>query len=261
MSKKLYISLAFALALLVSVYAFFSRNPKNIEPDESGHDVQVEELKQDEKAIEEVDSEPIESKHKSDDIEKTERELEEEQTKATGETGISSELKSAELASDEEEIIEASDEAKEQLEENKRDEKKDLSAQEVSSAKLISDQKIFRRFLNGRFNGSAKVKRNKKTEIWEITMYTKYEKEGGELSGESSIEVSGGEYSGRHRSEGTNRGFLQLEDGSILIEISPQAYLKVNRKNRERLRGQIFEKEKKSGAYLSLGKFELSREL
>ncbi len=253
--------MAFALVILVSVYAYLSRNPNYIEADESGPDVQVEELKQEEQVIEEVDSEPIESKYKGDDIEKTERELEEEQTKAINAAGISSDAKSAELASDEEEIIEASDEAKEKLEENKREEKKELSAQEVSSAKLINDQKIFRRFLNGRFNGSAKVKRNQKTEIWEITMYTKYEKEGGELSGESSIEVSGGEYSGRHRSEGSNRGFLQLEDGSILIEISPQAYLKVNRKNRERLRGQIFEKEKKSGAYLSLGRFELSREL
>lgn len=266
MSKKYWILILFIVIGGVFSASFFSKQSNLAEKElleETDSAVQVDIDNHAEVQLIENEKVKIETKLAEDEIEKEERQIEAEQIQESKlDPSIPPKIidKNENLAIEEEVQDELKSREQQIEEEKKRENKKELTAQEVREAKLISSPKLFRRFLNGRFTGSAKVTRGKKREVWEIEMNTKYEKDGRKLSGESTIEVTGNSINDRNRSVGSNQSFSTLEDGSILINLSPQTYIKVNRKNSSRLKGQVFEKDDNNDNYKSIGRFELARE-
>ncbi len=243
--------------ILVSVATFFAlkSNPSISIENEIAESALVETQ---EPVISEDPDEEIESKLGTSTIDEEERSLEKEQLEREALESRVSPNADMEKLRETDDL--GDDEGQKDLVEKIDEEKKSISQLEVSQAKPISDLKTFRRFLNGTFKGTAKVKIAKKTEVWQIEMSCQYDREGKELKGEISVEISGGSRQGRHNGNGLNQSFYGLSDGSILIYLSPQDYLRITKKNRRRLRGHIFAKDVATGNYTQIGRAELERE-
>lgn len=249
--KKVLIIGACALLLACAAYYYSSSKSKSELPLEEvvGEEVREVEALHDEEV-------PIESKVSVDPIEKEEREIESEQ-KVEDKLAVENDSVKEESGSPESFMEEEKEEEKAEA---KREEDKEIASTEVASASLITEARLFRRYFNGKFTGSASVKKNKKKENWEISVETDYQTEQKKLLGNCLIEISGGSSNGRYQSSGQNNNYFKSEDGSILVNVSPSTLLKINRKGRNLLRGQVFEKDKKTENFVSIGKFKLNRE-
>ncbi|MDA9189609.1 hypothetical protein N9O57_01375 [bacterium] len=147
------------------------------------------------------------------------------------------------------------DEAREQEEEKKKLSLKDR----IFKARPIQNFEKFNSILNGVFKGKANVKRNGKETKWWIRIESYYTGTSTYTNGHTKIDVK--ENSKRlfyTNYNGENR--LYSSHGKHwFLELGPDIYLKINKRNAKRISGAVFESKNKGKSFKRLGNFHLNR--